>query len=311
MKASKDPPRQLGRPSHSREKRFHALRAVGRQHRLQGKQAGWRPIDEALSGEVPTALVQHTLRLWKKRDRKRRRKRIEKHRVSMAVTAREVIWTLDETHLGRRDDGSAVKSQVVKDRGTLQTVGLSAGQEANSDDVIDLLELMKEEHGVLPLVLQTDNGPPFRSEETQNYLEHERVVPLLSRVYTATDNGAAEIGIRELKESSGLGKGVKLRCTLDTALQLGKSAMNINEHRLRGSRGYESANTLAKKMPTWYARVTREQFFEEARKAAKEAAQDKSGQRARLGKRKAILMVLNKYGLITFNRGGRPLETPN
>ena len=56
MAASKDPPRKLGRTGYSQKERYHALRAVGRQHRLQGKKAGWRPIDKALCGDVPTAL---------------------------------------------------------------------------------------------------------------------------------------------------------------------------------------------------------------------------------------------------------------
>jgi len=311
MKASKDPPKKLGRPAHSRGKKYHALRVVGRQRKVQGKRAGWRPIDKALCGAVPLRLVQESLKLWKTRDRKRKRKRIERHRVSMMVNAKNVIWTLDETHLGRRDDGKAVKSQVVKDRGTLQTVGLSTGREADSVDVIKLLELKKRRSGMLPLVLQTDNGPPFCSDETQDYLEQEGIVPLLSRVYTATDNGAAEIGIRELKEESGLGRGVRLRCDRDAALLLANAAVLVNESRLRGSRGYVSSNSLAKTMPTWYDRVSREQFYEEACREAEEAAQGKSGQRARQAKRYAVFMVLKKYGLITINRGGRPLETPN
>ena len=169
----------------------------------------------------------------------------------------------------------------------------------------------EEERGMLPLVWLIDNDPVYLSKETQNYLVQERIVPLPSRTYTPTDNGAAEIGIRELKEMSGLGKGVRLCNTREAALQLGKSAVLLNEHRLRGSRGYVSANTLAEKMESWYTRVDRDQFFNEAQSAVKKAVQDKTGNRARLARREAIFMVLEKYGLIAVERGGRTREALN
>lgn len=311
MKASMKPPKRLGRPPYSKEEKYRALRAVGRQRRLQGKKAGWRTINEALCGTVPTPLVQRTLKRWKKRDRRRKRMHIAKSRISVTVKALDVIWTQDGTHLGRLEDGRAVIGEVVKDRGSLQTLSVSAGPEATSSDVIDQIEMTKVERGVLPLVWQSDNGPPYRSEETQNYLVQERIVPLPSRAHTPTDNGAAEIGIRELKEMSGLGKGVRLCSAREAALQLGKSAVLINEHRLRGSRGYVSANTLAEEMESWYTRIDRDQFYHETQCEVEKAVQDKTGNRARLAHRDAVLMVLKKYGLIAVERGGRTREALN
>ena len=310
MRASKDPPRKLGRPGYTKKERYHALRAVGRQHRLQGRKAGWRPIEKVLCGSVPTALVQETLRVWKKRNRKRQRKRIEANRVSVMVNARDVIWTQDGMHLGRVNENDAVEGQVLKDRGTTQTVAGAAGPEATSQELIELFEMIESEGSMLPLVWQTDNKSTYRSRSIQDYLERKQIIPLPSRVHTPTDNGAAEIQVRELKDESDLGKGVKLSSALDAALLLGKSAMLIDEHRLRGSRGYVSANTLAETMPTWYGRVNREQFYNETRSAVENAVQNKTGKRARQAEREAVFVVLTKYGLITRTRGGRPFDAP-
>jgi len=74
-------------------------------------------------------------------------------------------------------------------------------------------------------------------------------VPLFSHVRKPTDNGAAEIGMWELKEMTGFGKGVQQRSDMEPALLAGKRAVLLNENRLRGSRGYRSANTLAEEMP--------------------------------------------------------------
>gem|GEM_PF-3286088 len=53
----------------------------------------------------------------------------------------------------------------------------------------------------------------------------------------------------ELKEMTGFGKGVQQRSDMEPALLAGKRAVLLNENRLRGSRGYRSANTLAEEMP--------------------------------------------------------------
>jgi len=66
---------------------------------------------------------------------------------------------------------------------------------------------------------------------------------------------------RELKDISGLGKGVKLCSVPETAVLAGKSAVLLNEHRLRGTKGYRSANTLASEMPSWYTHVSRAGFY--------------------------------------------------
>lgn len=305
MEASRRCPQSPGRPGHSKGMRFRALLAVARQRRIQGKAAGWRPITKALQGQIPTGLVQEALSRFKARNRRRHRRHLADAARSMTVRAKNVIWTQDGTHLGR--DGSAfVIAQVVKDRGPYSTLALSVGPPAKSRDVLMLLKCTKAEEGTHPLVWQTDNDSIYLEESVQDYLRKERVVHLLSRVRRPQDNGAAEIGIRELKTEAGLGKGVRLKGTYEAALRLGKSAVKLNHDRLRGSKGYLPSDALADRMPSWYDFVTRERFYDETCNAMEEAVQGKKGSLARKAQREAIFSRLEKYGLITRTRGGKP-----
>jgi transposase InsO family protein len=276
---------------------------------MQGKKVGWRPIEEGLGkGEIPTRLVQTVVKRFKARDRRLERRRIVNNRQSVTVLFRDAIWTQDGTHLGRIF-GDKVEAQVIKDRGTLRNVALSVGDAADGEDVVMLLEAAKRENGGLPLVWQTDNDPPYKSEPVESYLERERVVHLLSRVYTPVDNGAAEIGMRELKGECGLGKGVKLCSVHEAAKLIGKSAVLLNEGRLRGSKGYLSANDLAERIPSWYNAADRNRFYQEACEAKNRAVQGKKNRAAQLAERQAVLMVMQKDGMLTIKRGGKPLNT--
>lgn len=304
MSASEKPTPKLGRPGYSTKERYHALRAVCRQRRLQGHGAGWRVIVAALP-DLPTALVQETLRRFKARSRRRKREKIAPSRVRMAVNARDAIWVQDGTHLGRIN-GTAVESQVIRDRGPMQNIGLMVGSAASGNDVKGLMKMVTTTTGRKPLVWQVDNGSAYVDAKMQKYLEKEQIVSLFSRAGTPTDNGAAEIAMRELKDISGLGKGVKLCSVPETAVLAGKSAVLLNEHRLRGTKGYRSANTLAREMAPWYTHVSRAVFYKEATKMMKTAVQGKNGREARTAEREAVFMVLEKHGLITMTRGGRP-----
>lgn len=304
-KASKEPPRKEGRPRYSEEERKHALWAVGRERRRQGKRVGWRRIEEGLGKTVPTRLVQQTLKRFKARDRLVKRRRIERSRQRVVVQVSDAIWTQDGTHLGRVG-GRAVKGLVIKDRGSMRKVSMWVGHRPNAEDVKNLLEETKQRTGRLPLVWQTDNDSIYREEDVMEYLKKEKIVTLYSRVHTPPDNGAAEIGMRELKEISGLGKGVKLRSVEEAAVLLGKSAVQLNENRLRGSKGYLSANALAETMPSCYNTVDRNRFYQEACRAKEVAVQDKKPRAAKHAKRQAVFLVMEKYNLITITRGGKP-----
>jgi transposase InsO family protein len=307
MKNAEKPPKRLGRPPHDRAIRFQAAKEVARQRKRQGVTVGWRPIEKALEGQIPTRLVQEMLAHFKKHKGRRMRRHQAADAEQVIVNVQGAIWTQDGTHLGRYEDEKELQSQVIKDRGPLKTMGLSIGPPATSADVLMLLKVSKVEHDEHPLVWQTDNDSIYLAEEVHDYLEKERVVHLKSRVARPTDNGAAERGIFELKAEAGLGKGVKLEGPLEAALRLGESAVKIDQNRLRGSKGYATSNELAQEMPFWYHLVDRYTFYEEAIKAMKSAVNGKEGDLARKAERDAVHGVLEKYGLIVWTRGGRTL----
>jgi len=306
MRASRGPPKKEGRPGYSREEIKRALWAVGREWKRQGRKTGWRTIEEGLGkGKVPTRLLQRVLKLFKARARQRKRRRIMNNRQSITVHARDAVWSQDGTHLGRIR-GSKVEGQVLQDRATTQKISTTVVHASTAKGVIEQFETTKKETGRAPLVWQTDNGPPYPAKEVQEYMKREQIISLLSRVRTPTDNGAAESGMNDLKGLSCLGKGVKLSSIAEAAVLHGKSAVQLNEYRLRASRGYRTAKTLCETMPPWYDFVNRDRFYQEAYREQELAVQDKEGMAARHAERQAVFMVMEKYGLVTITRGGKP-----
>jgi len=224
--------------------------------------------------------------------------------VRTEVLASNVIWTQDSTHLGRIGF-QARQAEVLKDRGPLRTVGLSVGRNATGRDVIDLFEAMKHVRG-LPLVAAMDNGPIYVCDEVVEYFQRERMVLLRSRTYTPQDNGAAEVGIGELKAVAGLGKGVQLQTTADTAAKLLAACETLDRNRPRVSKGYRTAMQLDYEMPRWYGRVYRDDFYRQAQNAMQSAAQDgMTARERRHAEREAIYSTLESFGLVKRTRGGR------
>jgi transposase InsO family protein len=70
-----------------------------------------------------------------------------------------------------------------------------------AQETIAALELLFAERGA-PLVLKSDNGPGFRSEDTAKFLEAHGVWHLFSPVRTPSYNGSCEASIRHLKRQT-------------------------------------------------------------------------------------------------------------
>ena len=296
----------MGRPAMPARERWRAHRKVARERKRQGNDVGWRPIVEALGDRVPTRQVQESLRRLKANHRRRQRRRLKEGAKSTTVLCTNTIWCQDATHLGRLDSRKAVEADVVKDRGCLSTLGLSVGSSAKGADVVLLLKTIKRKRGGLPLVLQTDNGSAYCSDEVERMLAKEKVVHLKSRVRQPTDNGAAERGIGELKADAGLGRGVHLQHSHQAGLLLAATADKLNRYRLRGSKGYRTSNEMAKNLPSWYKRITRDRFYREASEAIRKAEEDKRKCRARKAANDAVLSLLESHGMIKISRGEQP-----
>jgi transposase InsO family protein len=303
MRYADSPPKKQGRPGHGAALRTETLEEVKKQRALQGKQAGWRPIRGALPAAYPTRLIQEELGALKSGKRRRKRTRLRRVAEQVKVERKDVIWAQDGAQVGRIEE-DPVEAQLIKDRGPLKHVASWTGPRADTEDVIALLRWAKEKQGALCLVWQTDNDSSYVSRSTARFLEQERVIHLKSRVHRPTDNGAAERAVCEMRSMTGLKRDSRLKSYAKTSRKVEAGIRQLDTHRLRGSRGYVSAEVLAKKMPSWYDAVDRETFYWEARAAMKSAVAGLAGDRARKAERDAIHGVLEKYGLITWTRGG-------
>lgn len=301
-----EPVKQIGRPALSPAKRFQARLKVARELHRQGW-PGWRPVMESLGPVVSARLVQESVSELKKRRAKRKRQWAEAKRIHVEVLSPNVVWAQDATHVGRLNR-EAVQAEVIKDRATLGYVGVAVGPTARAEEILLILEEQKQRRG-LPLVWATDNGSPYRDHRVEEYLKREKIVHLLSRPRLPQDNAAAEKGIRELKEESGLGKGVKLSCIEEAAKKLASSWEILDRRRPRGSKGYRTAEELGAQLPSWNGKIEREAFYEQACEAKEKAVKGGGTAREkRQAERQAVYETLEQFQLITRTRGGKPLK---
>jgi transposase InsO family protein len=299
--------KQLGRPAFSPSKRFQARLKVARELKRQGSQAGWRPVLAAVGLFVSTRLVQESVSELKKRHAQKRRKRLAAQRMSVKVLSPNVIWTQDATHLGRLNR-KAVQAEVVKDRATLGYEDMAVGYPANAEEILGMLNGYKQGQ-CLPLVWATDNGAQYRDRLVQDFLKREKVVHLFSRPRLPQDNAAAEKGIRELKEVAELGTGVSLAGLEEPAQKLALSWEILDHYRLRGSKGYRTADELRMCLPSWREKVKRETFYEQACKCMKKAVKGGGTIREkRQAERQAVYQTLEQFQLVEITRGGKPFK---
>lgn len=284
--ARADEQKRLGRPRVNQEKQAQIREAVRAEMERQGN-PGWRAISNALP-ELSVRYVQKYVAEVKRERRVRARQRIKRNRVSTEVLAREAIWTIDGTYLERRAVG-AIEAQVVKDRGSLACRVIRIGRAASSRDVIEALDARK----ALPLVLASDNGASYCSEETAKWLEERKVVHLRSLPRTPQHNGAAEIGIQEMKRIA------------DGPEALKSAACLLNNNRRRASKAYKTSAVLDAELPVAYHRVDRAVFYEKCMARLSEVRKRPTTWRERrMGEREVIYATLEEYGLIRRTGGG-------
>jgi hypothetical protein len=286
-------------------RRVRAL--VAAQLELQGPSTGEGPVYRALGGLVPLSRVRRALKELKAERRKAERKRLEKQRVRIHILARDVVWSMDATHLGRTWSGWAVEGEVVREVRSTRTIGLSVGPSATAEDVVRLLDQTAEERGGYPLLLITDNGGPYSGELMAAWCRAHGVLHLFTLPRTPQHNAASEHGMRDLKEGSPLGKGALVDDIEIAHAMLVQNRDRIDGNRLRATRGWMTAVEYDRASPHWETLVGREEVYREAACAIRRAVLDSKNKRAeRLAVREAILGTLERFSVITRTRGGRP-----
>ena len=300
------PERPRGRPRTKAARTLAARRAVSRTWRAQGRTCGVRPVRAVLAGAVPEWLVRECLREIKRLHRVHGRDRAAKRRLSVEVRCRDVMWSMDETHLARTACGDAIESQVVRDTATPKILGLDVGPAACGDDVVRLLERTGAERGGLPLVLATDNGPCYVNERVETWLEDQGVVHLLNLPHTPRHNPWVERTHRDLKQETGLGRGVVLNDVKRIRERLETSRRRLDHVRVRAKWGFRTAAVADARLTPWYNGCTRDRFLATLCRRIAEGLPGRPTKRARrVARREAIFSSLEELGLVHRTRGGR------
>ena len=305
-----DPAEQVappGRPPVPEDEWRRVRTLVEAELERQGWSAGEGPVHRALGGTVPISRVRRALKELKKERRRAERERLAEQRVEIRILARDAVWSMDATHLGRNKGGCAVEGEVVREVRSTRTIGLSVGPSATAEDVVRLLERVAEERGGYPLLLITDNGGAYRSRAVAAWCRAHGVHHIFTLPRTPQHNAASEHGMRELKEDAALGKGTLVNDIGLVYARLVQSRDRIDENRLRKTRGWMTAVEYDHASPHWETLVSREDVYRKASCAIKLAVLDSTNKREeRLAVREAILGTLEHFSVITRTRGGRP-----
>ncbi len=306
------PPGRPGRPRRPETLVREAREACRRELERQGYSAGWRPVQAALGDEYSVALVQAMVAGLKAEHRAQQAREARARRCSFTVHGADVMWSLDETHLGRLAGGEASVALLLRDVASTKTIGGSVGPEATGEDLVAQLELARAERGRLPLVVAHDGGPAQRSQVFADYLARHRVVALRNRPHTPQHNPWIERGNADLKAETGLGRGVLIHDEHATANHVTQALRRLDGARLRASRGMRTADVVDAGLPRVYTELDRARLHEAACAARDQAVLDADCPSDRyMAAREAVLETLARFGYITRSRGGVPLPTPN
>lgn len=303
------PPGKVGRPPRPDALVREATAACRAVLEAQGYGTWWKKVWHATGRRYTKTLVQECSATLKDEHAARERLIAALARVSVRVHLGDVLWSLDETHLGRLEAGDAVLGLVVREVASTRTLVVSVGPACTAEDLIRALEHLRLVRGELPLVLCIDNGPAMKSELLEHYLRFHEVVALRNVAYVSQHNATVERGHRDIKEACGLGKGVILHGHVQAAVAVAQAVEQVDERRLVASRGMKTPVAVDNETPRWYPRIQRRAFYEAACRAIGKAVQGcKSDRERRKAERDAILSVLEDFALISRTRGGVPLR---
>jgi hypothetical protein len=296
---------RTGRPRVPDAERLRVRRLVSSEWRRQGRTAGVAPIARALAGGASPYLVREALAAIKRLHAAKDARDAVHRRVSTEVLAREVLWSLDATHLGRDAQAAKVEAEIVRDAATTATIGRAVSGPPCGAEVRALLDRTRVSRGGAPLVLATDNGPENVAPEVRAWCDEHEVLLLRNLPRTPRHNPWVEHGHGELKRETGLGRGARIddvgraTRTIDDALE------RLDARRLRRSRGWKTARALDAELPRGYDLVSRERLRETAvRHTNSLLLSATTARERRFAEREGVLAALQEHGLIRRTRGG-------
>lgn len=289
---------------------------------------GWRSVAVALErrGEhVPTRLVQELVRALKLERAQRKAERIAANRVHVEVLARDALWGVDSTLVGRTEEGE-IHALTVRDLCVRRLLSISVGPVPAGQDVVQQLELTARARGGYPLAMLFDNGGANRAEEVQQHLAAEQVVVMWNLPYTPEHNAWTERGIEDVKAGAGL---LRAQRRADEAMQgsvswsepgvsskakdlfvrLVDAWVRLDRHTPRADFLGLTPEELDRIAPRADASVRRARFYEDVCSALEIARAAHAAPRARrMAEREAIWCALERAGLVTRVRGGGKVQ---
>jgi hypothetical protein len=290
------------------------VRALVEQQLERQGEVGWRPVLAGIvrAGEQASVmLVQQETSAAKRERRTAKRRAIEAAREGHEVTCRDAVWSQDALHAGRLPTRRPLLAEVGTDRGSSATVIAVLGPPATGRDVVRHFRGASQERGGPPLVWQVDRGSANSSTVVALHMESEQVIHLRSRVHTPTDNPVAENRNREIEEASGLGCGTRLESVAQGQAMLEPARRQLDEQRLRASRGYRTAAELDRILPRADALVDRGAFYAETRAAMAAAVKGlEDTDEIAKAEQDAVWAALERHGLQRRHHGLRRVPYP-
>jgi hypothetical protein len=108
------------------------------------------------------------------------------------------VWAIDHSEPPRPIDGLYAQILAVRDLASGLQLAWTPVADATAAEALLVLEGLVLKYGP-PLVLKSDNGPAFISEDFNDWLKRWRIVPLFSPFRMPRYNGACEAGIGAAK----------------------------------------------------------------------------------------------------------------
>ena len=297
---AQDGRKKRGRPAHSQKTLDEAKPRIKEVLKEIGFDAGKDTLKHKLP-DIPLRVISTLLKILKLECRTKKNNAIRKNRIHVRVLAKGALMSQDSTHVGSCRH-KKVFAEVSKDAATLEAKAFGNGKPVTAKAMLNRLKYLKAK-GELPLVLATDNAKAYKDKRVRQRLEKYKVVHLLSRPHTPTDNGRVERCIGEGKALAGLGRGVRMDSAMLGVHTLNQALQALNNYWPRRSRNFLTSSKLKTQLPGWQLKTTRSRFYKAAVQAIKKATADVSGRAICSLTRESIFRTLEQFGLILRTRG--------
>jgi transposase InsO family protein len=152
------------------------------------------PTLQACCPETPHCVLAHLSQEHRRQFQATHRQQVE----TLYWQQPGTVWAIDHSEPPRPIDGCYAQILAVRDLASGLQLAWTPVANATAAEALAVLETLVLMHGP-PLVLKSDNGSAFLSQDFSAWLDGWQIVPLLSPVRMPRFNGACEAGIGAAK----------------------------------------------------------------------------------------------------------------